>query len=292
MVWRVILGTFSIVITMVVLGFVAVTEQDRMASFERAYNSRTIEAGAALYQNNCVSCHGDHGQGGAGPALNALDLFNGQRLEEIGWQGTLEAYLRGTITAGRPRASAAFPNYPARMPAWGQQAGGPMRPDQVEALVVYIVNWGEAFKDASGQIPSATATPNPNAVGSDITVQLPAGDAARGQTLAQGRGCTACHVAAAPGASLVGPAWMAEQSADGKGVGTHAAERLADAGYAGAAAGPEQYLLESIIQPSAYIVPGGTTYSANGQSTMPANYPQLLEKQEVADIIAYLLTLK
>ena len=57
MTWRVILGTFSIVITMVVFGFVAVTETDRMASFERAYNSRTIEAGASLFEMNCASCH-------------------------------------------------------------------------------------------------------------------------------------------------------------------------------------------------------------------------------------------
>ncbi|MBL8057047.1 MAG: c-type cytochrome [Anaerolineales bacterium] len=291
MVWRVIIGTFSVVLTMVVFGFVAVTEQDRMASFERAYNSRTIEAGAALFQNNCVSCHGDQGQGGAGPALNAVDLFNGVRLKEIGWQGTLEAYLRGAINAGRPRASAAFQNDPQRMPAWGQANGGPLRSDQVESLVAYIMNWSEAFKDASGKIPTATATPNPNAVGSDINVELPAGDAANGQLLATAKGCTSCHVAAAPGASLVGPAWMADQSPDGKGVGTHATERPATAEYTGKAASPEQYLLESIIQPSAFIVPGGTTYGVNGQSTMPAVYPQQLEKQEVADIIAYLLTL-
>ncbi len=287
MTWRVILGTFSIVITMVVFGFVAVTETDRMASFERAYNSRTIEAGAALFESNCASCHGLQGQGGAGPALNALDLFNGVRLKEIGWQGTLETYLRGAINAGRPRASVAFQNYPQRMPAWGQAYGGPMRPDQVESLVAFITNWGESFRDASGQIPSATATPNPNAVGSDLGVALPAGDAARGQTLVESKGCTSCHVAAA-----VGPAWEAAKSPDGKGVGTHAAERPADAGYTGAATSPELYLLESIIQPSAYIVPGGATYAVNGQSTMPGNYPQTLEKQDVADIIAYLLTVK
>lgn len=287
MVWRVTLGTFSVILTMVVFGFVAITEQDRMASFEKAYNSRTIEAGAALFQNNCVGCHGQLGQGGAGPALNAIDLFNGVRLKEIGWQGTLEAYLRGAINAGRPRASAAFATYPARMPAWGQAFGGPLRPDQVDALVAFIVNWGEEFKDASGRIPTATATPNPNAVGTDIGVQLPAGDAARGKTLADSKGCTACHVAAA-----VGPAWLPDKAPDGKGVGTHAAERIKDAGYTGKATSAEQYLLEAIIQPSAYIVPGGTTYGANGQSTMPGNFGVTLEKQETADLIAYLMTIK
>lgn len=288
MVWRVTLGTFSIILTMVTLGFVAVTEQDRMASFETAYHARTIETGAALFQANCATCHGLQGQGGAGPAINAVDLYNGTRLREIGWSGTLEAYLRGVINAGRPRASAAFQNYPNRMPAWGQAYGGPLRPDQVDALVAYLVNWGEGFRDASGQIPSATATPNPNAVGTDIRQALPAGDAARGQALVETKGCVACHVLA-----QVGPAWEAAKSSDGKGVGTHAAERLTDpAGYTGKASTPEQYLLESIVQPSAYIVPGVATYAANGQSTMPGNYGETLEKQEAADIIAYLLTLK
>ena len=33
MTWRVIVGALSLVITMIVLGYVAVTEQDRMANF-------------------------------------------------------------------------------------------------------------------------------------------------------------------------------------------------------------------------------------------------------------------
>ncbi len=290
--WRVILGTVSVVFTMVVLGFVAVTEQDRMVDFQQAYYTRQIEAGASLFEANCVSCHGAQGQGGAGPALNALDLFNGERLSAIGWSGTAEAYIRGAINAGRPRASVDFQSYPQRMPAWGQQYGGPLRQDQVESLVAYILNWSEAFKDASGRIPTATATPNPNAVGTDLAVELPAGDAVRGEAVTKAKGCTACHVAAAPGATLVGPAWLADQGPDGKGIGTHAGERLTDATYAGAATSPELYLLEAIVQPSAFIVPGGTTYATNGNSTMPANYGVLLEKQDVADIIAYLLTLK
>jgi hypothetical protein len=189
MVWRVILGTFSIVLTMVVFGLVAVTEQERMASFATAYDARKIEAGALLFEASCKRCQG---QGGSGPALNSIDLFNGQRLSEIRWQGGLENYLRGVISAGRPRASATFANYPERMPAWGQQYGGPLRPDQVESLVAFIMNWGEAYKDASGKIPVSTPTPCAECVGADFTAELPAGDAARGQTLATSLGCTAC----------------------------------------------------------------------------------------------------
>lgn len=288
MTWRVLLGTFSIVLTMIVLGYVAVTEQSRMASFERAYASRQIEAGAALYESNCVSCHGQQGEGGIGPALNTLDLFNGQRLAEIGWQGTLQAYLRGAINAGRPRASAAFATAPSRMPAWGLNYGGPLREDQVESLVAYIVNYGEAYRGPDGQIPSATPTPNPNAAGTDITIELPAGDAARGATLVTA--CAACHVA---GAGIVGPAWESAKGTDGKSVSQHAAERIQDAAYAGTATSADQYLYESIVLPNAYIVPpgAGAAWAAGGPSSMPNNYGQTLLKQDVADIIAYLNTI-
>lgn len=288
MVWRVLLGTFSLVVTMIVLGYVAVTEQDRMASFERAYASRQIETGATLYESNCASCHGLRGEGGIGPALSTIDLFNGQRLREIGWQGTLDAYLRGAINAGRPLASVAYANSPQRMPAWGQQYGGPLRPDQVEALVRFIENWGEQYKDASGKIPSATPTPNPNAAGTDITIALPAGDATRGATLVTA--CQACHVAQG---NVLGPAWESAQAQDGKSVAQHAAERFLAPDYTGKATTAEQYLFESIVNPNAYITPPGqgATWQAAGPSTMPANYGETLLKQDIADIIAYLLTI-
>lgn len=289
MVWRVTLGTFSIVLTMVVLGFVAVTEQDRMASFTTAYDARRVEAGARLLEANCARCHGLQGQGGIGPALNSIDLFSGQRLAEIKWQGGLENYLRGVINAGRPRASAAFANAAERMPAWGQEFGGPLRQDEVGDLVAFIVNWGEAYKDASGKIPSATPTPCAECVGTDITGELPAGDATRGQALVTSLGCVACHITAG---GQIAPAWEAAKASDGKGVGTHALERWQAADYAGQASSPEQYLLESIVEPSAYIVPGNPVYAPSGKSTMPADYGGRLPRQDAADIIAYLLTLK
>lgn len=288
MVWRVVLGTFSLVVTMIVLGYVAVTEQDRMASFERAYTSRQIETGAVLYEANCQSCHGPRGEGGIGPALSTIDFFNGVRLKEIGWAGTLDSYIRGAINAGRPRASAAFVNSPQRMPAWGQQYGGPLRPDQVEALVVFIENWGEQYRDASGRIPSETPTPNPNAAGQDITIELPAGDATRGATLVTA--CQACHITQA---NVLGPAWESAKAADGKSVSGHAAERFQDPSYTGAATNADQYLFESIVNPNAFIAPPvpGATWSAAGPSTMPANYGEILLKQDMADIIAYLKTI-
>jgi mono/diheme cytochrome c family protein len=288
MTWRVILGTISLVVTTILLGYVAVTEPDRMAGFEQAYDARQVENGAAIFESNCSPCHGRQGEGGPrAPALNAPDLLapNSPRLTQINWAGSTENYIRSAIAGGRPRASSQFTTYPERMPTWGEEYGGPLRTDQVDSLVAFIMNWAPAFVSYTPQ-PTPTIIP----VGVDITVELPAGDAANGRLVSErvGIACNVCHT----GAALVGPAWLAEVAPDGKGVGTHAEERLSDPGYTGQATTPEQYLFESIVQPSVYIVPGGTYATAEGVSLMPGDLGQKLTGQDVADLIAYLRTLR
>jgi mono/diheme cytochrome c family protein len=291
MIWRVLVGTVSIVVTMLVLGYVAVTEQDRMTSFTTAYQSRDIENGAQLYESNCARCHGPNGQGGQGPPINHVELFNGTRTGEEKWTGTIYNFVYVTIAGGRPVASQRWATYNAAglMPTFGQPYGGPLRDDQVKALTEFVMNWGEAYVDpTSGRIPAGTPTPDPNAAGSDITAELPAGDAARGEALVSA--CVACHVAAG---GVVGPAWESAKSEDGKNIGQHAAERFLADDYTGSATTAEQYLYEAIVNPNAYITPPGTggTWPAAGPSTMPGNYGATLTKQDMADIIAYLISI-
>ncbi|MGH2520868.1 MAG: c-type cytochrome [Anaerolineales bacterium] len=281
MTWRVIVGTVTVVLTMILFGYVAVTETDRMASFTNAYDSRQIENGAALFENNCQICHGLEGQGvlAKGPALNVPELFNGTRTREAGWAGTIDNFVRLTIAAGRPRPSAHFAdqNFQDPMPTWGEEYGGPLRKDQIDALTIFVMNWGPAY---------ANVTPEPtqpiDAVGTDISVELPAGDAAKGADLARaGPACTACHVD-----SPTGPAWLASADPNGEGIGTRAAHRFSDPGYTGAATSAEQYLFESIVQPNAHV---GEGFQPN---IMPQDYGAKLTEQDVADLIAYLLTLE
>jgi cytochrome c2 len=131
--------------------------------------------------------------------------------------------------------------------------------------------------------PGPTPTPGPGP--DELAAQLPVGDIASGEALAVSQGCTACHIAAQPGATLVGPAWLAAQSTDGKGVADHAAERIAAAGYTGRATSAGAYLYESIVNPNAYVVP---PYAPN---IMPSTY-SALEPQQLADLVAYLLQLR
>jgi mono/diheme cytochrome c family protein len=244
-----------------------------MTDFEAGYKGRSIEAGAALYDVNCKGCHGAKGEGveGVAPALNVRDLFDGTRAKEIGWPGTTRDFIYSTISGGRPRASAAFSAYPQRMPTWSQEFGGPMRVDQVRNITDFIMNWEQA---ALASQPAATATPNPNAVGTDLAVELPEGDAARGENLFNGQegayGCGGCH--SVDGSAKVGPSLL--------GLATTAATRKD--GYDAA-----KYIHESIVSPDTFIVEGFTS-----PSLMPKTFGTTMTKQDLADILAYLLTLK
>jgi mono/diheme cytochrome c family protein len=292
MTWRVIVGTLSLLITMIVLGYVAVTEQDRMNNFALAYDARQVETGALLFEANCATCHGLDGTGtGRAPALDTPDLFVGSpppRLAAAGWGGTVEDYVESTIAGGRPRATVDFAQYPERMPTWSQEFGGSLRTDQIKSLTAFVMNWGLDYEGS--ELPEPT--PAVEGVGTDITAELPAGDAARGEEIAVSPGgCTACHISTG-GAATLGPDWMASGDPDGQGIGTRAELRLEAADYAGTATSGDQYLFESIVQPDAYIVPGNASYAPAGQSIMPHNYGTTLSAQQVADIIAYLQTIE
>ena len=66
--------------------------------------------------------------------------------------------------------------------------------------------------------------------------------------------CGVCHtLAAAETRGTFGP--------EHDGMGTIAAERIADSSYSGAATTPAEYIRESIVEPQAYLVPGYATTS-------------------------------
>ncbi len=270
MTWRVVVGTLAFALTMILVGYVLVTEQGRMAAFAQSYDSRQIEVGAALFENNCARCHGSQGLGDVGlaPALNAPDLFDGSRLQAVGYSGTVQDYIRSTIASGRPVPSAGS-NWPERMPTWSDKFGGPMREDQINSLVAFIMNW----QSTAG---AATATPAGPVFGTDITAPLPEGNTASGEALAMSQACVNCHVTQA-----LGPAWLTDPK-----IGARAETRFTESGYTGAAASAQEYLVESIVLPDAHVVEG---YADN---IMPEDYGSKLTPQQMADLVAYLLSLK
>jgi len=275
---QILLGALFIFITSAIILVYGINEQNRMAEFERATRARAIEQGAALFEQQCSRCHGTQGTGIAGlcPPLNDRYFFD-NRMQEIAWTGSIEDYIVATVSSGRLGSTRPqlFPGQgvPA-MPSFSDHYGGPLREDQIRNLAAYVMNWQETAQLV--QVPTPPAGP---VVGNDIAKELPEGEATAGESLATSLGCTACHILAP-----TGPAWLA--SAEQPGIGTRAASRITQSDYTGKAQTPEQYLFESIVLTNDYIVSG---FSAG---IMPNNYANTLTDQNMADLIAYLLTLK
>lgn len=98
---------------------------------------------------------------------------------------------------------------------------------------------------------------------------LPAGDASAGEQVFNGEGsCHACH-SLEPQQQTVGPSLS--------GLGARAGSARPD--YSA-----ELYLYESIVYPNAHVVAG---FHGN---VMPAGFKQRLSDQQLADLVAYLLT--
>jgi mono/diheme cytochrome c family protein len=226
------------------------------------------------------------------------------RLLNVGWGSTVHNYVYTTVFSGRPNS---ISYWPGAMPAWSQTAGGPLRNDQVENIVQFILNWDKGDNwtlddlNAVQQFPKAAADPAtitqmqqeidllqqsggvmPSYVGvntatPDIVKGLAGltGDPQHGQQLYMGQTaaalpCSGCHLNSAVAPPEPGT-WTRVQE-----------ERLKQpqfAGYTG-----EEYIAESIIHPSAYVVPN---YS---DGLMPPDFGSRLTYQDLADLIAYLKT--
>jgi mono/diheme cytochrome c family protein len=275
---EIFIGTVLILATSLVVVVYGLNEQSRMARYELDQHARAVEEGAALFEAQCSRCHGTQGLGipGLCPPLNDRYFFD-QRLKDINWSGTLEDYIVATASSGR-LVSTRPQNFPGEgtpaMPSFGDSFGGPLRQDQIRSIAAFVTNWESTATLV--EVPQAPAGPT---VGTDITKQLPEGDSTRGEALANKLACTACHIAAP-----TGPAWLA--SGTEPGIGTRASTRYTQADYQGKAQSPEQYLFESIVQPGAYVVSGFP------ENLMPPNYGNQLTDQDLADLIAYLLSLK
>lgn len=220
------------------------------------------------------------------------------RLAQVGWEGDLTSFLTTTLIHGRPGSADVWGGN--QMVAWGQTGGGPLRRDQVDDIVNYILNWDKGDNwdmadlyavnqfgkiKADAALVAAGGGEGPQPVGTQvdpIVEQLAevTGDAARGELLyngqerAQGQpvvlACSSCHEGAAQAPGTIGT-WSRVQN-----------DRLALAEFAGYTV--EQYLVESIVRPNDYISPG---YNSG---IMPQTYGEQLSAQDLADLLAYLET--
>ncbi len=227
-----------------------------------------------------------------GLALTNYLNEDSNRLLQIGWAGDLRSYVKTTLIHGRP-GSADVWNGQA-MVAWSQTAGGPLRNDQIDDIVNYILNWdkGDAwtledlnavnqFAKLHGASEPAITVPT---AGTDVPVILEqiaaletSPDAARGEAIYNGAqrseagrrlGCSGCHLGGAQ-APATEETWLNTVN-----------ERVNLPQYAGFT--PEQYLITAIVLPNDYTVP---PYASG---VMPANFGEQMTVKDIADVLAYL----
>jgi mono/diheme cytochrome c family protein len=263
---EILLGIILVSITTIILVVYGFNEEDRMEEASESQHARAIEVGAGLYEINCSGCHGIKGEGilGLCPPLNDAQFFT-TRLDEVGWSGSLEDYIISTVSSGRTTSSRpdqfAGQGSPA-MPAWSDQFGGPLRQDQIENVATFILNWEETAIEGVVIEDLATPTPSPEEAQDPV---------ARGQRVFLDKGCGGCHTIEGLSAGTVGP----NQTTIGS---------VAETRIPGMPA--EDYIHESIMDPSAYVVEGYP------DDVMPKNYSELLETEQITDLVAFLLSLR
>lgn len=169
-------------------------EPQRRAAAANEQTHAAVERGALLFAQNCVVCHGPHGQGiqGAGFALNTDDnkVPNEDR----------RAYLRNILSNGRQNSNGWEPN----MPIFLDTNGGPLNAQMIDDVITFIGcgDWNEVehiLTTELGTPVSAIPTPpnfkTPNA---RILPGAPASTAAASANVDPGAAvfqahCITCH---------------------------------------------------------------------------------------------------
>ena len=228
-----------------------------------------IEGKHVWHDNNCINCHTLYGEG----AYYAPDLT---KITQQRGEAFLTAFLRD------PSQFYSEETHRRLMP-------NPNLTDEEIAHVIAFLSWVSKVDTqgwpprpivvSSGQLAGATSDTAPEAAASDNPVAL--GEALfRDPTLA----CTACHSLQA-GVVLAGPSMA--------GIAERAAATVAAPGYAGQATDAEGYLRESILRPSAHLVPGANfATTPGGISLMPTDYGDRLDDVQIDHLVAYLSTLR
>lgn len=127
--------------------------------------------------------------------------------------------------------------------------------------------------------PEPTLTPLPAI---ELNIELPEGDHEKGYLTAIRRGCHGCHVDEEHPER--GPRFVAFD--DLPNIFERGEFRIADPAYEGKASTNWEYVIESILVPEAYFVPGGWN------EPMPVPTYNIPTEQDLADIIAWMKTLE
>jgi nitric oxide reductase subunit C len=259
-------GTTLFSIVFIMLTIDSHTQFGRL-THEENLDSHVVAGKHVWHRKNCINCHTLLGEG----AYFAPDLTKIAQLRG-------EPYLRQ------------FLKDPARF--YSEEQHGRLMPnpnlsDQEIGDVIAFLTWVSNIDNNNWPprpIVVSAATPPGITLGTVVSAETSTNPADLGQALFRKTppACFSCH-STEPGVQVVGPSLA--------GVRARAEAVVKSPDYKGTAKTAEEYLRESILHPNAYIVPG-PTFSAAGQSIMPAIYQSMLTADDIEHLVAYVATIK
>jgi mono/diheme cytochrome c family protein len=274
------LGLLAVVASLGMMFGQGLIEDKRMEAQTANFDGRSIQNGATIFANNCSSCHGPDGKGlpGVAPALHSRYFFE-QRLKDLEFSGTLHDYVKLTVTSGRPNIKKS--QWAAIMPTWSNRVGGPLRDDQVEDVTKFVLNWAEDAKLQTAETdpwvpfqnaPTTNIYSGTAASGLAATVETTAtGETRTPQVLWTTMGCMGCHNID-----------KAQTDTDKGAIAPNMANLPDRAGTEVPGEDASTYVHTSIINPTAYVVPG---YNP----VMPAGFGDKMSKEELDGLVKWLL---
>lgn len=278
---------FAVASTAIAALIFLVLTVDSHRQFPTLTNSDTITEevirGQKVWHNyNCINCHTIFGEG----AYYAPDLT---KITQLRGAAYLTAFMKD------PSQFYDEQKHRRLMPNLGMS-------DQEISDVIAFMDWVSRV-DNQGWPPRpilVTGTAIPGAdmslsqqQGGEQAASLPPGArpvSADNDPIALGEAlfrtavptCQACH-SLTPGVNMAGPSLA--------GLATFFEKIKASGEYTGSATTAEEFVRESIVDPSAWLHPG-PMFSAGGVSFMPPNYGEDLSEEEINHLVAYLLSFK
>jgi len=239
-----------------------------------------VKAGEALFAPTCKKCHGDQGVGGvANPGSDDGTIPPLNPIDETLIDANSTVYATNLDLFIEHGSTAAGPNPKEKMPAWGDTKK--LTPQQIADLIAYVMSLNPAPATPTTPVtPTAEVTPtvevarpsNPGDAGLAITL---VGDLTAGEKIFTDS-CKKCH--------------------GDQGVGG-----VANPGSDDGTIPPLNPIDETLIDPNStvyaanldlFLEHGSTPAGPNPKETMPAwGDTQKLTPQQIADVIAYLISL-
>src|SRR5690348_15221672 len=257
---------FFIVCTLASAGVFMALTVDSHTRFAELTNEEEITPAVirgkdTWHRNNCINCHTLLGEGGYyAPDLTKITQQRGAAYLTAFLKNPSQFYSEEkhrrlmpnpNLSEGEIGDVIAFLDWVSHI----DNQGWPPRPIIVSGATIPGTDIGQPLNQAS-------VSSDPVAQGEALFRSSPPA-------------CSACH-SVVGGVNLAGPTLS--------GLATRAEAILASPDYKGSARTVQDYIRESIVQPSAYLVPGAM-YSANNQSFMPDNFQADLTPEQIDSLV-------